>query len=332
MIMRLSDKQRLAFLREMLRIRIFEEQVIRLIGLKELEIGFHLLMGHESAVVGVSSALRSDDYITSNHRTLGRYLARGGSMNKIMAEIFGKSTGVCEGKAGEMLIADKSCGFLFSSVTVSAGIPVAAGAGLAIKLLKTDQVVASFFGDAASGNAPFHEALNIAATHKAPVIFVCENNGYSINVRTSELMSTKTIAEKARAYAIPGIRVDGSDAESVYGAARQAVSRARSGKGPTLLEVVTVRLRPHKEGIGDTRSKRELAVAWKRDPVALYTNKLRKLGVLTTAAERDLHSEIESEVASATEFARRSEFPDETKLYDELYSEKVSNLFSYSMG
>jgi pyruvate dehydrogenase E1 component alpha subunit len=330
---RLSGKTKLGLLRQLLRIRIFEEKVLELIEGKELEIGFHLLMGHEASAVGVASALRADDYVTSNHRTLGRYLTRNGRADRLMAEIFGKATGVCKGKAGEMLIADRSCNFIFSSVTVGAGIPVAVGAALAIKMQKrTDQVVGCFFGEAASSNAAFHEALNLAGVHKAPVVFACENNGYSINVPQSEVLATKTVAERAAAYGMPGVRVDGSDVEAVYRAATAAVRRARRGGGPTLIEIETARLRPHKEGLADTRSPEEMARCWKKDPVSNYLRRLKREGHLSKAAEGSLRSELSSEVMEAVNFAKRSPYPDEAEIYRDLYDESLRPLFSYTMG
>jgi pyruvate dehydrogenase E1 component alpha subunit len=313
----------------MMRIRAFENRLLELIERKELELGFHLMMGHEATAVGVCKALKHGDYITSNHRTLGRYLALGGDSRRIMAEIFGKKSGLCKGKAGEMLIADKSVGFLFSSVTVGAGIPVATGAALAIKYyLKTNQVVASFFGDAASCNGPFHEALNLAAVHKAPVIFVCENNGLSINVPQSQWMSTKTVAERAAAYGIPGESIDGTDVEEVFRVATGAIERARSGAGPTLIDAETIRLRPHKEGLADSRSQLELKEAWKRDPLAVHLIRLKNAGILNDETQRRMKEAILTEMEEAVNFARNSPFPDDSELFADLFSPKTAEAFS----
>ncbi len=308
--------------------RLFEEKLLHLIETKELELGFHLLMGHEAIMAGVSAALRSDDYFTSNHRTLGRYLSRGGEARKLISEIYGKETGVCHGKAGEMLIADKSIGLLFSSVTVAAGIPVAVGAAIAIKnYLKTDQVVATFFGDGATCNGVFHEAMNLAAVQRAPIIFVCENNGLSINIPQSEWMSTKTVAERASAYGMHSVRVDGTNVEAVYRAALQAAKRARSGLGPSLIDAVTVRLRPHKEGLADNRTEKELRNVWKKDPVSLYSKKLIRAGLMDKKKLAVMKGELNEEIEDAVKFARASEFPKESELMKDLYGETLEGLF-----
>ena len=325
----LGREEKLSLLRDMMRIRAFESKMLELIHLKELEAGFHLLMGHEAIVVGVSHALRSSDYVTSNHRAIGRYLSRGGDSKKIMAEIYGKATGVCRGRAGEMLIADRSKGLLFSSVTVAAGIPVAVGAAISLRLYsKSDHVVATFFGDAATCNGIFHESMNIAAVHKAPIIFVCENNGLSINISQSAWMSTKTVAEKAVAYGIVGVKVDGTDVEAVYDAASEAVDRARRGLGPTLIDAVTVRLRPHKEGMFDNRSVEQLKADWERDPLALYKAKLKTSHILQDSLENEMRSELEQEIEVAVNYARMSPFPEDSELMDNLYSPPMNAAFS----
>lgn len=325
----MNASKRFDLLRQMMRIRMFEEKVIELIERKELEPGFHLLMGHEAVTVGVCRALGVGDYITSNHRTMGRYLCRGGSMKKLMAEIFGRATGLCKGKAGEMLIADRHTGLIFSSVTVGAGIPVAVGAALGIKYYtKKNQVVAALFGDAASGNALFHEALNLAAVNRAPVLFVCENNGLSINIPQREWMSGQTVAQKATGYGIPGVQIDGSDVEDVYRTATKAIMRARNGRGPTLIDAKVVRLRPHKEGMADTRSRREMASCWKKDPILLYAGKLKVQGLLTNAKEAAMRHLINEEVEEAVGYARASPVPETPELFTDLYTERTTEIFS----
>ena len=228
-----------------------------------------------------------------------------------------------------MLIADKNKGLLFSSVTVAAGIPVAVGAAMALKLYyKTDQVVATFFGDAASCNGIFHEAMNIAAVHKAPVIFVCENNGLSINIPQHEWMSTKTVVEKAAGYGMPGKVVDGTDVEAVYEVSSQAVDRARSGLGPTLIDAVTVRLRPHKEGMFDNRTEDQLKKDWSRVSIALFSAKLKSEGVLDDRIEAEIKSALDQEINDAVIFAENSPFPKVSEINDNLFSDKMAKIFS----
>ena len=323
-------KERIGLLETMLRMRMFEERILKEIESGNLEIGFHLLEGHEATVAGVCASLRTTDYVTSNHRSLGRYLSRGGDMNKLMAEIFGKATGICRGKAGEMLFSDFSVGHAFTSVTVGAGIPVAVGIAMAIKLrMKTDQVAVAFFGDAATTNASFHESLNLASVQKAPVVFVCENDGLSINVPQTEYQSTRTVAEKGAAYGIEGLFVDGTDPEAVRRTAMHAVKKARNGKGPTLIDAQVVRLRPHKEGMGDTRSEEELAASRRRDPVIRYTRLLSKEGVVTEQQERKIRREIEGQIDKAVDFARTSPFPGTSEIFKDLYSDEMNLLFHY---
>lgn len=316
----MNDSTRLKLLRSMLRIRMFEEKVLELIEEGKLESGFHLLMGHEAVTAGVSEAMRPTDYVTSNHRTMGRYICRGGDMKLMMAEVMGKATGLCKGKAGEMLIADTKSRLIFSSVTVGAGIPVAVGAAIAAKkYLDTDDIAVAYFGDGASCNATFHEALNMAAVHRAPVLFICENNGLSINIPQREWMPTETVAERSRAYCIPGVSVDGTDVEAVHRVAQVAITRARRGLGPSLIDAQVVRLRPHKEGLRDTRSSKELKTLWRRDPVGRYLKALRASGLLTRSGESRMRDEIQDEVNEAVEFATSSAYPDDLELYRDLY-------------
>jgi len=231
--------------RKMLEIRHFEEKVFDLYG-QNLVLGtIHLYAGQEAVAVGVCANLRKDDYVTSTHRGHGHCIAKGARLDKTMAEILGKKTGYCKGKGGSMHIADFSIGMLGATAVVGAGIPIAAGAGLSIKLRGTDQVVACFFGDGASNQGTFHEGINIASVWKLPVIFVCENNLYAMGTRQSIVMAIENIADRAVAYGIPGVVVDGNNVLAVHEATQKAVERARKGEGPTLIECKTYRLKGH---------------------------------------------------------------------------------------
>src|SRR3989304_5827433 len=221
--------------RQMLTIRFFEEKVFELYGQNLVPGTIHLYAGEEAVAVGVCSNLRRDDYITSTHRGHGHYIAKGGGLDKTMAEILGRKTGYCKGKGGSMHIADFSIGMLGATAVVGAGLPIAVGAGLSAKLRKTDQVVVCFFGEGASNQGTFHESLNMASAWKLPVVFVCENNLYAMGTRQSRIMNIEDVAKRAVAYGIHGKSVDGNDVVAVYEATRDAVELARKGEGPTLI-------------------------------------------------------------------------------------------------
>jgi TPP-dependent pyruvate/acetoin dehydrogenase alpha subunit len=225
--------------RKMLEIRFFEEKVFELYGQNLVPGTIHLYAGEEAVAVGVCAALKREDYITSTHRGHGHCIAKGADLKRTMAEILGRKTGYCKGKGGSMHIADFSVGMLGATAVVGAGLPIAVGAGLSIKLRKTDQVTACFFGEGASNQGTFHESINMASTWKLPVIFVCENNLYAMGTRQSLVMNIENVADRAVSYGIPSECVDGNNVAVVYEAARKAVERARRGEGPTLIECKT---------------------------------------------------------------------------------------------
>jgi len=309
--MEVSASKKIEILEAMLRIRLFEEKILELISIGEIDKGYHISFGHEAAAVGVCSLLQRDDYVTSNHRGPLHYLAKGGDPRKLMAELYGKATGCCSGKGGEMLLVDRSIGLLYSSTFVGANISVAVGIGFAIKKKMTGQVVAAFFGDGASCNASFHEALNIAAVHKLPVLFVCENNEYSINVHQSEWMAAVSVANMAAAYNIPGILVDGTSVFDVINAANEAIRRARNGEGPTLIDAKVVRIRSHKETVPDNRDPDLIRDCISRDPLPRYINELMKQSILSDELLLKMKEKIRREVEESVSFARESPYPEE---------------------
>jgi len=247
----------------MVRIRAFESKAEELFLQGKLAGFIHLYIGEESIATGAMKNLRTDDYITSTHRGHGHMIAKGASINKMMAELFGKKTGYCKGKGGSMHIADLSIGVLGANGEVAGGLPIAVGAGMAIKLQKKDSVVITFFGDGASNRGAFHEALNWAAIYKLPVIFLNENNHFASTERTSETTSVTDIANRATGYGIPGISIDGNDVIGVYETVKSAVERARKGEGPTLIEAKTYRIKGH--FVGDPcayRKEEEVKEFW----------------------------------------------------------------------
>jgi len=294
----------------MLRIRHFEEKVYDLYGQNLVPGTIHLYAGQEAVAVGVCANLREDDYITSTHRGHGHCIAKGAQLNRVMAEILGKKTGYCKGKGGSMHIADFSIGMLGATAVVGAGLPIAAGAGLSIKLKKTDQVVACFFGDGASNQGTFHEAINMASIWNLPVLFVCENNLYAMGTHQTRVMAIENIADRAAAYGIPGVAVDGNDVLAVYEAAHEAVDRARKGEGPTLIECKTYRHKGHSRFDPATyRPKEEVGEWMKRDPIVQFKVRLLEMKTLTEEETNKIEQEVAAAVEDAVKFATESPYP-----------------------
>jgi len=309
----------------MLKIRYFEEKVFELYGQNLVPGTIHLYAGEEAVAVGVCSNLRLDDYIISTHRGHGHCIAKGADLGKTMAEILGKKTGYCKGKGGSMHIADFNIGMLGATAVVGAGIPIASGAGLSIKLRGTDQVAACFFGDGASNQGTFHEGINMAAIWKLPVIFVCENNLYAMGTRQSIVMTIENVADRASAYGIPGVSVDGNDVLAVYEAASEAVKRARKGEGPTLLECKTYRQKGHSRFDPATyRPKAEVEEWLKKDPLSRFKNKLVENGTLTEQEAEKLSREAKETVESTVKFATESPFPQLEEALEDVYAKKES--------
>jgi len=309
--------------RRILTIRRFEEEVGRLFRSGELPGFVHLYIGEEAVAAGVCAALRTDDYVTSTHRGHGHVLAKGGEPKRMMAELFGKATGYCRGKGGSMHIADFSIGMLGACGIVGGGMPIATGAGLSIKLRRTDQVSVSFFGDGAANEGSFHESLNLAATMGLPVLFVCENNHYGEFTPATQAMNIEEIALRADSYGIPGHSVDGTDALAMYAVASQAVTRARSGAGPTLIEARTHRRGGHAEGeaaflAGQTyRLPEEEAQARARDPLRILHEHILQAGFADAGALETIDQQATEQIVEAVAFARESPFPEpETVLED----------------
>ena len=222
--------------RDMVRIRRFEETVSDLFSQDRIRGTTHLYIGEEAVAVGACNAINPDDYITSTHRGHGHCIAKGATLDKMMAELFGKITGYCKGKGGSLHIADLNAGNLGANGIVGGGIPIAVGSGLTAKYKNTGKVTVCFFGDGAANTGAFHEALNLAGVWKLPVIFVCENNLYAMSVPVKEAFPIQDIVERAPAYGMPGVIVDGMDVLAVKEAVEEAAKRARRGDGPTLIE------------------------------------------------------------------------------------------------
>jgi pyruvate dehydrogenase E1 component alpha subunit len=308
-----------------LRIRRFEEQVSKLFAQGQLPGFVHLYVGEEAVGVGVCASLRDDDYITSTHRGHGHVIAKGGDINRMMAELFGKATGYCKGKGGSMHIADFQIGMLGACGIVGGGIPVAVGAGLGAYYRGSDQVSVAFFGDGGANEGSFHESLNLASALKLPVIFVCENNQYGEFTPAAKAMNIQNIADRAAGYGIPGIVADGTDALAMYQAAVEAVRRARTGGGPTLIEAKTHRKGGHAEGEAaflagqQYRSADELQAAQEHDPLLKLHTHIVEQGIAPATQLESLDHEMTEAVVQAVEFARSSPEPELSSIYEDTW-------------
>jgi TPP-dependent pyruvate/acetoin dehydrogenase alpha subunit len=307
----MDTETRKQILRSMLRIRRFEEQIWEIYTSGLMHGLAHLYIGEEAVAVGVCTALRDDDFITSTHRGHGHCVAKGGKLDEMMAEVMGRVTGICRGKGGSMHIADMSVGILGANGIVGGGFGIATGAALSAKLRKTDQVAVCFFGDGASNQGIFFEVMNHAAIWDLPVIYICENNQYGEYTATDSVTAGDTIANRAKPFGIPSSVIDGNDVEVVYEAAKEAVERARSGGGPSMIECTTYRHLGHHVGDpGDGYRSEEERQEWQdKDPITQYRSILAKAGIDETDLDR-IDQEVKDEVADAVESAQGAPWPD----------------------
>lgn len=300
-------------------IRFFEEDVHRTFG-KGLIPGFvHLYAGEEAVATGVMALLDDEDYITSTHRGHGHAIAKGCDINGMMAEIMGKKDGLGGGKGGSMHVADVGKGMLGANGIVGGGFGLAAGAALSIKTLGRDNVAVCFFGDGASNEGLFHEGLNLASILDLPVIFVCENNQFGEGTPFRYASASETVAERASSYNMPGVRVDGMDVEAVYNAAKEAIERAKSGNGPTLIECDTYRKYGHFEG-DEQKYKTDNDPNKDRDPIIELREKALQNGWMTAEEADRIEAEAKETIKKAVEFAEASPLPDLESLYTDIFA------------
>ncbi len=322
--MQLSEDVLLDMHHRMVRIRHFEEAAGRLAEESRLPGFLHLYVGEEAVAAGVCTALNDDDQISSTHRGHGHLVAKGGDFERMMAELMGKATGYCKGKGGSMHICDLDLGMLGANGIVGGGVPIAVGAGFANKYRDDGRVSVVFFGDGASNIGAFHEAANMAAALRLPVVFVCENNEYGEFTPRDRTMAITDVVDRALGYGMPGVIVDGMDVIAVHEAATEAVSRARSGQGPSFIEAKTYRFYNH-HGIQTLgmkyRSDDELAEWKKRDPIDMFEARLADSGVLTTEDAQAVHERVAEAVEQAIAFAEESPLPDAASMYEDVYSE-----------
>ncbi|MBD3186886.1 pyruvate dehydrogenase (acetyl-transferring) E1 component subunit alpha [Candidatus Bathyarchaeota archaeon] len=310
------------------KIRKFETKVYEVFNLNLIPGTMHLYRGEEAVATGVCANLTDDDYITSTHRGHGHCIAKGADLKKMMAELFGRRDGYSKGRGGSMHIADFSIGILGANGVVGAGIPISTGAGLSCKLEARFRgkdrmnACASFFGDGASNQgANFHGSLNLAAIWDLPILFVLENNFYAMGTAIKRMSRLENQAEKAKAYGMPGITVDGNDVIAVYLAAKEAINRAKNGKGPTLLECKTYRHYGHSKFDPATYRPEEEKHDWveNRDPIERFTEQLLDFGIGANQIE-DINLEVDTMIEEAVEFAKTSPEPTVEHLFEDLYA------------
>lgn len=301
----------LGLYRQMVQIRKFEEELYLIFLKRPMPGSMHQYIGQEAVAVGVCAHLSREDYVTSTHRGHGHCIAKGADINAIMAEMFAKKTGCCKGMGGSMHIADFSVGMLGANGIVGAGIPIAAGAGWTCKLKYPGRVSVAFFGEGAANEGAFHEGINLAAVWKLPVLFVCENNLYNFSVHYRRTMLLDNIADRAVAYGIPGVVVDGMDLLAVHGAAGEAISRARQGSGPTLLECKTYRFMGHSRFEQSGYRTKDEVDAWKkRDPIPAFRDWMVRSLPVTRCEVEEVDRAVGQQIGDAIAFADQSPGPD----------------------
>jgi pyruvate dehydrogenase E1 component alpha subunit len=323
--MTLTEEQLREMYRRMSRIRQFEETTKELLLQGELYGAFHTSSGQEASIVGSCMALRDDDYMVGTHRSHGHPIGKGAGLDGLLAELMGKETGVNQGKGGSMHLSDFSVGSLGETSIVGSGLPVAAGAALGSKLLGDGRVTLCFFGDGASNEGTFHESLNLAAIWDLPVIYVCENNQYGELTAATYAISVENVSQRAAAYGIPGVTVDGQDVIAVYEAVAEAVDRARRGDGPSLVETKTYRFENHSIGLRIEHYREAGEVEhWRnaRDPLTLFRAALVEQGVDATNLD-DIDKAVDEELAAALEFARSSPAPPPEAAFTHLYTNPI---------
>jgi TPP-dependent pyruvate/acetoin dehydrogenase alpha subunit len=260
----------------------------------------HLSIGQEASATGACLALREDDVITSTHRGHGHCIAKGADLGRMMAELLARDNGYCRGRGGSMHIADVSKGNLGANAIVAGGIPIATGAALALKMQGSDKVALCFFGDGATSEGAFHEAVNLAAIWNLPVVYLCENNHYGMSMSVEDVSKLESVADRAKGYAIPGVSVDGNDVQAVADAAAEAVERARSGGGATQIEAITYRWKGHSKSDQNLYRTREEIESWRaRDPIDRFENALIEAGTLTEADIETVRNEVRDAVREA---------------------------------
>lgn len=308
---------------KMLKIRLVSEKIIELYSEQEMRCPVHLSVGQEGVAAGICEDLNSADAVFSHHRCHGHYLAMGGSVKEMLAELYVKKTGCCQGKGGSMHLSAPAQGFIAASSIVGGTMPVAVGAALAFKMNQEKRVAVAFFGDGGVDEGVFHESLNFAALKILPVIFVCENNFYAVLSPLAARQKNTEIFTKAASYNLPGVAVDGNDVIEVYQAAKEAIARARAGQGPTLIEARTYRWREHVGPYCDHelghRPVCEVEGWLKRCPIKQLEDNLKQEKILSEEKKENIVVELKKEIDEAVRFAKESPYPTKEDLLKFVY-------------
>jgi pyruvate dehydrogenase E1 component alpha subunit len=317
----LEPRELLAMYRDMVRIREFEEACPKLYSQGKMGGFLHLYSGQEAVGVGVAHAMHQEDYMIAAYREHGLILAKGTPPDVVMAELFGKATGVSKGKGGSMHMFDAARRFMGGYGIVGGHLPLAVGIGFAIRYRESDEVVVCLFGDGATNQGVFHEAMNMAALYQVPVVFVCENNGYGIGTSVARASAVEQLYKKSCAYETPGVKVDGMDVLAVYETARQAVQRAREGGGPTYIEAITYRFRGHSiSDPGTYRSEQEKKIWQERDPIPGLAERLLAEGHASREQLDQIAAEEKALIEKAIQFAEESPEPAAEELWTDVYA------------
>jgi pyruvate dehydrogenase E1 component alpha subunit len=317
--MEIKSQQLIDFYKTMVTIRKFELKAAEQFAAGKMPGFVHLYVGEEAVATGVCANLNDKDFITSTHRGHGHLIAKGGKLDLMMAELYGKATGYCKGKGGSMHIADVDLGILGANGIVGAGQPISVGAAWACKYKGTDNVAVCFHGDGASNRGTFHEAMNMASVFKLPVVFICENNMYGISNYQRNHMTVSDVSDRAASYGIPGATVDGNDVVAVYEAVNAAVEQARKGGGPSIVECKTWRHRGHFEGDpANYKDEKEQAEWLGKDPIPRLAKKILDTGAAKQADLDAIDAEVDALIAKAVDFAENSPFPDVADLLEDV--------------
>jgi len=322
--MQLTDEKKVWMYTTMLKIRRFEEKLEELVMTGRMSGFVHLCIGQEAIAACVCAILKESDYIASHHRGHGHLIAKGGETNLMMAELFAKTSGYCKGKGGSIHLANMDLGILGANGIVGGGLPLGVGAGLAAQYKGVDDVSVVFFGDGASNQGTVHESMNLAATWKLPVVFVVENNEMGEFLCRENHQCVGNVADRAAAYDMPGVVIDGNDVMAVYEATAEAVKRARAGHGPTLVECKTFRIAGHFVGDPQVCRDKDEIECWKaadKDPILRFENAILESGVLRQADVDKIRQDVDDEIAAAVEYAEAAPLPEPQDLLTDVYAQ-----------
>ncbi|MFC3419200.1 thiamine pyrophosphate-dependent dehydrogenase E1 component subunit alpha [Salinicoccus hispanicus] len=319
---KVSNEKLIELYEQMWLIRLFDEKVDEFFAKGKIHGTTHLAVGQEASAAGVCALLDDSDKITSTHRGHGHCIAKGADVNNMMAELFGRTTGYCKGKGGSMHIADLEKGNLGANGIVGGGFAIATGAALTSKMRNEGYVVACFFGDGASNEGSFHEAINLASVWQLPVVFVCENNQYGMSGSVNDMTNIKNIADRAVSYGIPGTVVDGNNIFDVMNAMEEAADHARNGNGPSIIECKTYRWKGHSKSDAKKYRTRDEEQEWRsKDPIKRMRDNLIEQGIFTEEDAERIKKEAVQKIEDSVEFALNSPEPDVSTLLEDVYAE-----------